>query len=100
MHGFTFSVKIPCIHLTVHFKINGSYRLNLHSNLSDRLETFSGVFKRRNCRYLSALHPGTHAVLLHTINISNGLSRTLEVYGKVLHVLDCILEGALCTFMH
>ena len=30
-------------------------------------------------------------VLPRTVGISNGLSRTLEVYRKVLHVLDCIL---------
>ena len=73
---------------------------NLHSNWSDRLETCSGVVKCRSCRYLVALHPGTRVVLPRTIGISNDLSCTLEVYRKVLHVLDYISEGPLCMVMH
>ena len=49
------------------------------------LEMCLSVVKRKSCRYSSALHPGTHAVLPRTIGISNGLSHTLEVYRKVLH---------------
>ena len=72
----------------------------MYINLSNRLETCLGIVKRRSCRYSSALHPGTRAVLPRTVGISNGLFRTLEVYIKVLHVLDCISEGPLCTVMH
>ena len=69
--------------------------LKLYRNLSDKLVTCSGVVKCRSCRYMPALQPGTRAVLPRTVGISNGLSHTLEVYRKVLHVLDCISEGPL-----
>ena len=49
---------------------------------------------------MPALHPGNCVVLSRTIGISNDLSRTLEVYRKVLHVLNCILEGAFRTIVH
>ena len=63
--------------------------------MSDRLETFSGVVKCRSCCYLSALQPRTHAVLPRIVGISNEISHTLELYRKVLHILDCISEGPL-----
>ena len=69
-------------------------------NLSDRIAMCLGIVKRRSYRYSSALHPGTRVVLPHTVGISNGLSHTLEVYRKVLHVIDCISEGPLCMIMH
>ena len=39
-------------------------------------------------------------VLPRTIGILNGLSHTLEVYRKVLHVLDCISEGHERTWLY
>ena len=44
------------------------------------------VLKHRNCRYFLALHPKDHVFLPCIAGISNDLSRTLEVYRKVLNV--------------
>ena len=74
--------------------------LNCIEILSDKLVTCFGVVKRRSCHYFSALQPRTHAVLPRLVGISNEFSRTLEVYRKVLHVLDCISEGPLWTVVH
>ena len=74
--------------------------LKLYINLSDKLVTCSGIIKHRNCHYSPALQPGTHAVLPCTVSILNDLSHTLEVYRKVLHVLDCISEGPLLKVVH
>ena len=64
------------------------------------LEMCLGVLKRRSCHYSPALQPKTHAVLPRTVDISNGLSHTLEVYRKVPHILDCISEGPLWKVVH
>ena len=57
--------------------------------------TCSGVVNVGAVVNLSALQPRTRAVFPLTIGISNGLSCTLEVYIKVLHVLGSISEGPL-----
>ena len=65
-----------------------------------KLVTCFGVVKRDNYRFMHALHPEDCVVLPRTVGISNGLSRTLEVYRKVLHVIDCISKGPFCTVVH
>ena len=87
-------------YLIISLKLTVIIGLKLYRNLSDKLVTISGIVKRRICRYSPALQLGTHVVLPCTVSISNGLSCTLEVYRKVLHALDCILEGPLWEVVH
>ena len=62
-----------------------------------KLVTCFGIVNPGSYRLLPTMQFGVCAVPPRTFGMSNDLSRTLEVYQKVLHVLDCILKGPFHT---
>ena len=65
-----------------------------------KLVTCSDVVKRGSCHLFSALHPRDRFFLTRIVGTLNDLPHTLEVYRKVLHVLDFISEGPFRTVVH